>query len=40
MDAVVLHFVKEMHAKGMSVTRRAMQVASTETVKLFGRGKF
>jgi hypothetical protein len=40
VDAAVLHFVKEMPAKGMSATRRAMQVEATETAKSFGIGKF
>jgi hypothetical protein len=35
-DAAGLHFVKETRAKGMPITRQAMQVKATETAKSLG----
>jgi len=40
VDAAVLHFSKETHPKGMSVTRLAMQVKTTETAKSPGITNF
>jgi hypothetical protein len=40
VDAAVLHFSKETHPNGMSVTRQAMQVKATETAKSPGITNF
>jgi hypothetical protein len=40
VDAAVLHFVKDTRAKGMPITRQAMQVKTTETAKSLGITKF
>jgi hypothetical protein len=40
VDAAVLHFIKETHAKGMPTTWQAMQVKATETAKALGITNF